>query len=130
MKQMPEQVIQQDCYVWFNNQYCTTKNNPRLLIHSVPNGVAIELPQKDKSRVLDLLLKTGMVPGISDLIIHGVNGRCVMPECKTLTGKQSPEQIKIQKRIDDLGGRYFVFHSLLEFQLKISKHIDWLLGKE
>ena len=130
MKDIPEQVIQQECYIWFNNTYCLKKHNPRLIIHSVPNGVAIELPPKDKSRVLDLLLKTGMVPGISDLIIHGVKGRCIMPECKNLTGKQSPEQIEIQCRIELLGGIYFVFRSLLEFQLEISKHIDWLLGKE
>jgi len=130
MKDVPEQVIQQECYIWFNNTYCLKKHNPRLLIHSVPNGVAIELHPKDKTRVLDLLLKTGMVPGISDLIIHGVNGRCIMPECKKLTGKQSPEQIEIQSRIESLGGIYFVFRSLLEFQLEISKHINWLLGKE
>lgn len=130
MKDIPEQVIQQKCYIWFNNTYCLKKHNPRLLIHSVPNGVAIELPPKDKARVLDLLLKTGMVPGISDLIIHGVNSRCIMPECKKLTGKQSPEQIEIQSRIEALGGTSFVFRSLLEFQLEISKHINWLLGKE
>lgn len=129
MKDIPEQVIQQECYIWFNNTYCLKKHNPRLLIHSVPNGVAIELPPKEKARVLDLLLKTGMVPGISDLIIHGVNGRCIMPECKKQFGKQSPEQIEIQSRVEALGGIYFVFRSLLEFQLKISEHIDWLLGK-
>jgi len=127
MKEIPEQVIQQEAYVWFNNTYCTTKQEPRLLIHSVPNGLPIQV--KEQARILDLLHKTGMVNGISDLIIHGVKGRCIMAECKTSTGHQSEAQLKIQRRIQDLGGVYFVFRSLEEFQEKTSKHIMWLTEK-
>lgn len=130
MKEIPEQVIQQEAYVWFNNTYCTTKQNPRLLIHSVPNGIPIPIPQKERARALDLLHKTGMVNGISDLIIHGINGRCMMAECKTEIGSQSPEQIKIEKRMQDLNGKYFVFRNLEQFQTVIATHLPWLLGKE
>jgi len=69
-----------------------------------------------------------MVNGISDLIIHGVQGRCIMAECKTETEVQSDAQIDIQERIMNLGGRYFVFRSLAEFRENISVNIDWLLG--
>lgn len=129
MKIIPEQVIQQEAFIWFNNKYCLKIHEPRLLIHSVPNGIPVYLPQKEMSRALDVMKKTGMVNGISDLIIHGVNGRCLMAECKTETGFQSEAQQEIQRRVQDLGGKYFVFHSFLEFQTKISHHIDWLLGK-
>lgn len=128
MKEIPEQVIQQEVYVWFNNTYCTTKQEPRLLIHSVPNGLPIQV--KEQARILDLLHKTGMVNGISDLIIHGVKGRCIMAECKTSIGHQSEAQQKIQRRMQDLGGVYFVFRNLESFQQQISKHLPWLLGKE
>jgi len=127
MKEIPEQAIQQSCYQWFNNTYCLAKHEPRLLIHSVPNGLPIQV--KEQARILDLLHKTGMVNGISDLIIHGVKGRCIMAECKTESGHQSEAQQNIQRRMQNLNGIYFVFRNLESFQEQISKHIDWLLGK-
>lgn len=128
MKEIPEQTIQQHAYNWFNNTYCLTRHSPRLLIHSVPNGLPIQV--KEQSRILDLLHKTGMVNGISDLIIHGMNGRCIMAECKTETGKQSSAQFEIQHRMELLEGRYFVFRNLEQFQIAISQNIDWLLVKD
>lgn len=127
---IPEQKIQQECYNYFNNTYCLKHHSPRLLIHSVPNGIPIPISPKERARALDLLHKTGMVNGISDLIIHGVKGRCIMAECKTETGFQSDDQQDIQRRVQDLGGKYFVFRSLIEFKEKISRNIDWLLGKD
>jgi len=128
MKIIPEQVIQQTVYNEFNNKYCLKFHSPRLLIHSVPNGIPVPLPPKERARALDLLKKTGMLPGMSDLIIHGVKGRCVYPECKTETGVQSDAQIEIERRITELGGFYFVFRSSEEFWQKINPHIPWLLG--
>ena len=130
MKITPEQVIQQQCFDWFHNAYCLKFHSPRLLIHSVPNGIPVSLPPKEMARALDLMKKTGMVSGMSDLIIHGVKGRCICPECKNETGTQSDKQIEIQARIEDLGGVYFVIRSLPEFKKKISEHIDWLFGKD
>lgn len=127
---IPEQKIQQECYNYFNNTYCLKHHSPRLLIHSVPNGIPIPISPKERARALDLLHKTGMVNGISDLIIHGVKGRCIMAECKTETGFQSDAQLDIQRRMQDLGGKYFVFRSLDEFKEKISRNLDWLLGKD
>ena len=127
MKELPEQKIQQEAFNWFNNSYCLKKHEPRLLIHSVPNGLPIQI--KEQARILELLQKMGMVNGISDLIIHGVNGRCIMAECKTETGKKSTAQFEIENRIQKLKGVYFVFRSLPEFQTEIYKHLPWLFGK-
>lgn len=128
MKIIPEQVIQQECFNWFHNSYCLKFHSPRLLIHSVPNGIPVALPPKEMSRALDLMKKTGMVNGVSDLMIHGKNGRVIHAECKTETGSQSEAQIEIQARIEALGGVYFVFRSLSEFQSKIYAVFPWLLG--
>ena len=49
-----------------------------------------------------------------------------MAECKTETGYQSEAQQSIQRRMQDLGGIYFIFRSLPDFQNQISKHIEWL----
>jgi hypothetical protein len=126
---IPESKIQQQAFVWFNNAYCTTKQSPRLIIHSVPNGIPIPIPAQERARALDLLHKTGMVNGVSDLMIHGILGRCIWAECKTETGVQSEDQIKLEKRVNDLGGIYILFRSLAEFQKKISIHIQWLTEK-
>ena len=130
MKVIPEQVIQQQAYNEFSNKYCLKFHSPRLIIHSVPNGISMPLPPKEKSRVLDQLKKTGMVNGISDLIIHGIKGRCIMAECKNETGIQSDSQKEIESRINGLGGVYILFYSVEEFWTKINPHIPWLLGKE
>jgi len=129
MKIIPEQVIQQECFNWFNNTYCLKFHIPRLLIHSVPNGIPIEMDAKERARALDLLHKTGMVNGVSDLLIHGKKGRCIHAECKTDTGIQSEAQLDIQVRVEALGGIYFVFRNLEQFQMKIHEKMDWLLGK-
>jgi len=137
MKQTQEAVIQQSIYIWFNNEYCLVKHNPRLIIYAVTNGFGITLPKEmplhwvklvkaEISKINQLHVKLGMLAGISDLKIEGVNGKVLSVEVKTETGKQSPEQIKIEERIKNLKGRYIVVHSLLEFQLKISEHIKWL----
>lgn len=125
----PESKIQQECYIWFNNNFCLQKHEPRLIIHSVPNGIPIPIPPQERARALDLLHKTGMLNGVSDLMIHGVAGRCIWAECKTLSGVQSEDQIKIEKRVKELGGVYLLFRSLDEFQTKINPYLDWLLKK-
>lgn len=123
MKEIPEQSIQQQVYTWFNNTYCLKYHNPRYLIHSVPNGIPIPIPLKERARALDLMKKTGMVNGVADLIIHLPNGKCVMAECKTETGKQSDAQMSVQTIIQNLGGVYFVFRSLDDFKQQIQKHL-------
>lgn len=126
---IPESKIQQEAFTWFNNSYCLAKHEPRLIIHSVPNGIPIPIPPQERARALDLLHKTGMVNGVSDLIIHGVAGRCIWAECKTATGVQSEDQIKLEARVNKLGGVYILFRSLDEFKQKINPHLDWLLKK-
>lgn len=126
---IPESKIQQQAFTWFNNEYCLLKHSPRLIIHSVPNGIPIPIPPQERARALDLLHKTGMINGVSDLMIHGVSGRCIWAECKTSTGVQSDDQIKLEKRVNDLGGIYILFRSLEDFQKKISIHIQWLKEK-
>lgn len=119
----PESKIQQEAYNWFNNTYCLKHHKPSYIIHSVPNGIPIPIPKKERARALDLLKKTGMVNGVSDLIIHIENGKCIMAECKTDTGLQSEEQKEIERKIKALGGVYFVFRSLAEFQTKIKLYL-------
>lgn len=130
MKIISEAFIQQEIVTYFNNKYCLNIYEKPLIIFSVPNGISIPIPPKDKARVLDQLKKLGMRNGISDLIIQGACGRIVNVEVKNDTGVQSDSQKEIEAKINALGGVYILVHSLEEFQQKISEHIDWLFGKD
>jgi len=141
MKETPEAVIQQSIYNDFNNKYCLKHHNPSLIIYSVTNGFGINLPdnmplvwkkwvQQEIAKINQLHVKIGMLAGISDLKIEGMFGRVLSVEVKTEIGKQSDAQIKMQNRIELLNGRYILVRSLLDFNLQIINHIDWLLGKE
>lgn len=122
---IPESKIQQEIVNYFNNNYCLLKHEPRFLIYSVPNGIPIPIPQKARARALDLLHKTGMLNGVSDLIIQAVNGRILNVEVKAET-KQSEDQEKFQKRVEQLNGRYILVYSLDDFKNKIQQHLNWL----
>jgi len=141
MKKESEISQQQSYWIWFNNEYCTKSKNPRLIIHSVVNGFGFTIPPivpkkfheiiyKAIAKAVNLLELSGMTKGVSDMMIHGIGGRCLWVECKISTGIQRKEQIEMQERIEALGGRYIIPRSLLDFQMQISKHLPWLLGKE
>jgi hypothetical protein len=122
---IPESKIQQEIVIYVNNNYCLTKHEPQLIIYSVPNGIPIPMPPKERARALDLLHKTGMLNGVSDLIIQGVNGRILNIEVKAETN-QSEAQIAFQKRVEKLGGYYILVYSLDDFKRKFEQHIKWL----
>ena len=126
MKRESEAPIQQQIYNWFNNEFCTKSKSPRLIIYSVPNGIPVPLPPKEMSRALDALKKIGMTAGVSDLKIEGVLGRTISVEVKKSNGKQSSEQIEMQKRVEDLGGVYLLVRSLDEFKTQIKKFLLYL----
>jgi hypothetical protein len=119
---IPESKIQQEIFNYFNNTYCLKHHKPSLIIYSVPNGIPIPIPPKERARALDLLHKTGMVNGVSDLIIQGVNGKTLNVEVKTETGFQSTAQIEFQKKIEALGGVYIVVRSLTDFIAQLQKN--------
>jgi len=140
MIETPEAVIQQSIYQEFNNKYCLKHHNPSLIIYAVTNGFGINMDPKmpviwqkwvrnEIAKINQLHVKIGMLAGVSDLKIEGVFGRVLSVEVKTDIGKQSEAQIKMQNRVELLKGRYIVVRSLLDFNLQISNHIDWLLGK-
>lgn len=141
MKKESEISQQQSYWIWFNNEYCTKSKNPRLIIHSVVNGFGFTIPAivpkkfheiiyKAVGKSVNLLELSGMTKGVSDMMIHGINGRCLWVECKISTGSQRKEQIEMQERIEALGGRYIIPRNLEQFKTIISENLPWLLGKE
>ena len=124
MKQ--EAKIQQEIYIWFHNNY------PKCIIHSVPNGFGITIPdaipkryhktiQQLIQKAVNFLKITGMTPGVSDMVVWLPNGRAVMVEVKTDTGKKSDAQKRIQKKIEEMNGHYILVRSLEDFQQQIKE---------
>lgn len=108
-----EDKIQQDIFMWFNNNYCLKHHKPRYTIFSVPNGGTRNIKEAMK------LKSTGLKAGVSDLIV--VMDEVIFIEVKTEIGVQSQKQKEFQKIITDLGYRYLVVKSLKEFQSCILK---------
>lgn len=140
MKKIDEKRVQNQCFIWFMDSYGKPSDDPQLLMHSVINGVGISIPKTipaiyhEKIRYLlanfiDIQKSLGLVSGVSDTIIHGINGRCIWCEFKEETGKQRDAQIRQQKRTEKNGGVYIMSRSLEQFKTEISKHINWLLEK-
>ena len=139
MKKKDERKLQQECWMWFQEQYGKPSNNPQLLMHSVVNGFSVTIPLSipiiyhEKIRFMianavEILSMVGMVKGVSDCLIHGLNGKCLWVEFKTEIGKQRDAQVRQQLRTEKNGGRYIIPRSLSDFQEQINKNIDWLNG--
>ena len=60
-------------------------------------------------------IANGMMSGVSDLIVLMEN-QCLFFECKTEIGKQSDKQKEFQLQVENLGFKYFIVRSLIDFQ--------------
>ena len=90
-----EDKIQQEIFMYLQNNYCTKINNPQCVVFAVPNQNQWKLTN------------IGVVAGVSDLIFLMPN-RTIFIEVKTDTGVQSPAQKKFQEKVTALGFEYII----------------------
>ena len=107
-----EDVIQAEIFKWYNNNFCLKGHEPECIIFSVPNGGT------RNPREALLLKATGVVAGVSDLIIIRQN-EVIFVEVKTEIGKQSDKQKEFQKTVENLGFKYILVRSLEEFKINL-----------
>jgi hypothetical protein len=106
MRKETESKLQQDCYVWFTNNYCLEKHENRSIMFSIPNESIVSQQRK---------VNTGLLRGVSDtIVIH--QGKCLFVEFKTLTGAQSDYQKEFKKRVEKQGFEYLIIRSFEEFK--------------
>jgi hypothetical protein len=105
-----EDVLQAKIIVFFKNEY---QINGKGLIFAVPNGGSRNIIEAKK------LKATGLMAGVSDLIVLKPNGETIFVEIKTDIGIQSPVQINFQKKVEQLGFKYFLVRSLEDFKESI-----------
>ena len=111
-----ESRIQQECVQWYKNKYCLKHHHPRGVIFSVPNERADKLEQFR-------MIATGLLSGVSDLVVITPSGRLLFVECKDDKGRQTDKQKYFQETVQQLGFNYFLIRSLDEFQQIITGQI-------
>lgn len=113
-----EDVLQNQCYIWLNNNYCLKNHTPRLCVFSVPNGGSRNPVEAKK------LKATGMKAGVADLIVLLPNAKTLFIELKTETGIQSDVQKEFEQQVVSLGFEYHLIRSLEQFKKVIYEHTD------
>lgn len=103
---MSEDRLQQECYVWFHNNYPHLRG---LLFH-VPNGGSRNAREGAKFKAM------GVFPGVADFIFFYKN-RFYAIELKTLTGTQSKKQKYWQSIVLDNGATYVLARTVSEFKM-------------
>lgn len=112
---MLENNIQQEIFIWFNNNYCLKKHKNRCIIFSVPNDSINAIETKRK-------LNTGLLKGASDLIVILPN-KILFVEVKTEKGVQSDMQKDFDKRVNTLGFDYYIVRNLDQFKTLIWQNL-------
>lgn len=110
-----ESRIQQEIVMYFKNTFCTKLNNPRLAIFSVPN-------ERKNTRELMQLMQTGLLSGVSDLIIL-IPNKVIFVEVKTPTGTQQSNQRDFQEVVEGLGFTYLLVRGLEDFKERIQPYL-------
>ncbi len=108
-----EDDLQAKCFQWFWNTY----PEHRRMLFAVPNG-----GHRDKITA-NRLKATGVVPGVSDLILVVLEG-VIFIEMKTETGVQSKEQLDFQLKVESRGHWYYVVRTFNDFKELINSYIN------
>ena len=109
-----ENQVQNECWVWFNNNFCLKNHSPKCIFFSIPNGGTRNI------REAVTLKQTGLKKGASDFVVLMPN-RAIFFEAKTEVGKQSPEQKEFEIDVGALGFEYYLIRSVEEFRSIILK---------
>jgi len=113
---MTEDQLQQQIFTWYNNNYCLKTQENRGMVFSVPNGGSRNVVEAKKMKA------TGLLPGVSDLIVVLPTGKLLFIELKTETGIQSQAQKDFEERITKLGQEYYLIRSLEQFKALITQN--------
>jgi len=114
-----ENKIQAEIVQWYTNNYCLKHHNNRALIFSVPN----ELGKENAIQTLQAKA-TGLLSGVSDLVVITPKSKVLFVELKTEIGKQSQSQKEFETRVSLLGFQYHIIRSLEQFQNLIKNELS------
>lgn len=102
-----EDLLQQKIIIWFKNNY---QMNGKGLIFAIPNGGTRNIIEAKK------LKATGVMAGVSDLIVLLENNKILFIELKIEKGIQSQAQKDFEIKVSLLGYEYHIIRSLEQFK--------------
>lgn len=102
---MSEEKLQQQIFTWHWNTM-PQERGLLFMVHNTPKNAI------DGARLKSI----GLVKGVSDIVYLKPGGIPIFIELKTDRGRQSPEQIQWQRKIQSVGYRYEIVRSLEEFK--------------
>lgn len=112
-----EDILQAEIVKWYNNNYCLSTFEKRGIIFSVPNGGT-------RNKIEAMVLKaTGLLAGVSDLIVILPNSKILFVELKNDKGTQKEKQLDFESRIKELNLPYYLVRSLEQFKTIIYANI-------
>lgn len=101
-----EDRIQQDIFIYLNNNFCLEHHPARGIVFHVPNQRINKLERIK-------LASIGVLSGVSDLIFI-YKGKHLYLEVKTPAGRQDPAQREFEGRIQANGFSYYLVRSVPE----------------
>jgi hypothetical protein len=102
---MTEQRLQQEVFMYFHNHYPKHR------------GLFFRIKNEGTSKISGAIGKaTGIVPGVSDMVLLVPPGKTLFLEFKTDTGRQSPAQREWEKTVTTAGFEYHIIRSLDRFK--------------
>ena len=104
---MSEDRLQQECYIWFHNEYPNLRG---LLNYNLNNSANVLQGKKNKAM--------GLQKGRSDMEFN-YKGETYFFELKTEKGIQSQRQIEWQELISSQGFDYFIIRKVEIFKMLI-----------
>ena len=112
-----EDILQAEIVKWYNNTYCLKFHSTPGVIFSVPNG-------GNRNKVEAMKFKaTGLMAGVSDLIVILPTGLLLFIEIKTPNNTQQPNQIEFENIVNKLGFQYHIIRSLDQFKQLIWQNL-------
>lgn len=119
---MTEDQFQQNAVTWIKNTYCLKNHNPRLIIHSTPNG-----GKRNKLEAIKLK-RTGALSGVLDLTLKMPNSIFIDIELKVDKNDLEDSQIEMIERLKSLNCYYVVAWDLEELKSKLIPMVNGILN--
>lgn len=119
-----EEAIQAEAFVWMWNAHPETRG----LYFSVLNETTPYRMTKEEQVVLGAMRRRrGVVAGVSDNILLMPNKRyhfcCAEGKTTERGSRQSEAQKAFQSNVERVGGYYFIYRTLSEFQAEIERYL-------
>ena len=119
-----ESRLQTEAFVWLWNTYPETRG----LFFTVMNETNPRHMNRKEQVILGAIRRMrGVVAGVSDGVLLMPNGKyhfcCAEAKTTSANSRQSDAQKEFQRRVESVGGYYFIYRTLDEFKKEMGNYL-------